>query len=328
MNKRQLSSYYNNVKKELENKLGEAKNIKATLEDIEHKAGQEVSGIKDLRGQADNILTKINTISENLDSDLQNINFLRKQANDPTTGLEVTIDEINKLKKQADDIKNDLKAYRDTSQSNNNDILKYQISAKKTSESLAVIEEDAHNSLNQIEKFYKLATDTGLAGSFDRRKDELTSSVRRWYWSLMISTGILTLILVAVLIITLKDGIDISYAFSFRVVFISPLIFFIFLSAFQYSKERDLLEKYAFKAVTALALESYTELLTYRFKGKTTDSQILNFVLSAMNTIYKEPYAPNDKSESRLGLKIGPKLGNIESTLNQINEKLPKSEKK
>jgi len=319
MNRKDLGSYYKEVKTDIETKLLEIDSLKSSIEEIKEEATTDNSSIGDHLTSAQTVLEKINDKATQLETDLLTVEELRVKAMDPDDGLEITIDEIDTLKKQANDLKNEVAASRNSSQEDTSEIATLKKQSIRQAGSVSRAEEKAKTSLEQIEKYYKLATDTGLAGSFDKRKRELKDSVRRWFWSFVASTAALAILLVVLLFVTLNQGIDLGYAFSFRIIFISPLIFFVGFAAYQYSKERDLLERYAFKAVTALALESYTELLAFRFEDEDT---ILEFVITAMKTIYREPHEPNDKVSSRLGFKTNSKLVSIESTLDRISENL------
>mgnify|MGYP001114298918 CR=1 FL=1 len=319
MNRKDLGSYYKEVKVDIEQKLSEVETLKTSIETIKIEAATNNSEISGHLGTAELVLEKINKKSTQLETDLATVEELRVKAMDPSDGLEITIDEIDTLKKQANDLKNEVAASRNLSQEDASEIATLKKQSTKKAESVSRAETKAKTSLEQIEKYYKLATDTGLAGSFDKRKGELKDSVRNWFWSFVVSTAALAALLIVLLFVTLSQEIDLGYAFSFRVIFISPLIFFVGFAAYQYSKERDLLERYAFKAVTALALESYTELLAYRFKD---EDKILEFVVNSMNTIYREPHEPNDKVTSRFGFRTNSKLVSIDSTLDRINETL------
>ncbi|MEK7609344.1 MAG: hypothetical protein AAB476_02595, partial [Patescibacteria group bacterium] len=88
----------------------------------------------------------------------------------------------------------------------------------------------------------------------------------------------------------------------YRLSFVSPIILIFFVVLRQYSRERRLLESYAFKAATAKALESYTEILARRFLEEQFKHRILDFVLHAMVGIYRHPNNELSKVEDEKGL--------------------------
>jgi len=78
-----------------------------------------------------------------------------------------------------------------------------------------------------------------------------------------------------------------------RYLFTSPAIYLVYLCSKNYNLERDLLEKYAFKAVLSTSLSSYIKLLNEYFPDK--GAEILSFTLDSTAKIYKEPYHEKDK---------------------------------
>lgn len=109
------------------------------------------------------------------------------------------------------------------------------------------------------------------------------------------SLGILLYILFWIDSQIAKSGnISISAIAWYRLTLSIPLIFFAIFASIQYIKERNLLEKYAFKETTAIALQAYTKLLTDKFEEE--KEKIITFVLDSIGTIYKEPYLDKDKN--------------------------------
>jgi hypothetical protein len=87
--------------------------------------------------------------------------------------------------------------------------------------------------------------------------------------------------------------------FLTRIFYTSPVLFLIAFSGIQYSKERDLAEKYAFKAASSAAIRSHIDYLVEKFNAK-DDEIIKNFAKDTFSTIYKEPYSSTSDLEKRL----------------------------
>ena len=290
MNRRELGQYYQEVKAESAQKLAEAEQLKEEIDKLKQSSTDASTEIDGLLTKANETLVEITNKHTTLDSELTELDGLREQAEDPDEGLKATIEEINKSKKRADKLFEEISDLLDISKANIKEIEEYRANSNKIYTDLEKMREDSQITLKNIGEIYQLAADTGLAGSFDKRKQELYKYVNTWFRRMLKGILGLAVILTAFLFFTIKQDVDLGYAFSFRAVFLSPLIFFIAFCARQYSKERDLLEKYAFKATTALALESYTQLLSNRFDESEHTSRVLDFVLASMTTIYKEPY--------------------------------------
>jgi tRNA 2-selenouridine synthase SelU len=169
-----------------------------------------------------------------------------------------------------------------------------------------LVEKEKNNAnvlLEKLQNTYELAVNTGLAGSFDKRRKRIEDGfVTQWRKNFFISLTSLGVIAAAILVISIfKDGFTVSDLVFFRLSLLTPLIFYTGYAAVQYSKERALLEKYAFKATVASSLGSYTELLIKQFPD--VDNEIVNFVISSMFGIYTEPHEQVKTRSYRLGFK-------------------------
>ncbi len=132
--------------------------------------------------------------------------------------------------------------------------------------------------------------------------------MRHLYWS----TGLLALMVTSIYFSQyIPNGNHPSdWKFWYRFAFTSPVIFYIAFASHNYSKVRDLLEKYAFKFATSLSLQSYTKLLTDTFQDKEYKDELLKFSLRTIDMVYKEPYIEKDKDKTRK-FSFGNKIINI-----------------
>ena len=164
----------------------------------------------------------------------------------------------------------------------------------KDAEGVADHKKEVEGYRKEVEKIYGYINGQGLAHSFSERQKQLKLPLIIWSVMLFASTCLVSWALYEVFrelpidTITGKRVFDPSSLF-YRLSFVSPIILIFFVALRQYSRERRLLESYAFKAATAKALESYTEILARRFPEDKFRHRVLAFVLYAMVGIYRHP---------------------------------------
>lgn len=306
----ELQTFYQQfteLRTELQNKT---QGIKAVHTNVTVKQ----TDIENIETQAQTLLTKIHNVSteiakiHTLISDYYaKFVELKKQLDDEDDGLDAIIafaqEQKNELQKKYDEI------------------VKIQGSAETIQKEIAVSKEHIEGTKQQtdqwkekIEQVYGYMTGMGLAHSFAERKQEIEKSLSFWRTALGLSIVVLVGVLMAIYLkLEINTAGQIIFDLPrllFRLTFSSPAIFGVWFSAKQYSRERGLLENYAFKAATAKALESYTDLLSEKF-GSNNMQQVLNFVLNSMNNIYKHP---------NLELDIDDKIFIKKSALEEIRD--------
>lgn len=161
--------------------------------------------------------------------------------------------------------------------------------------------DDSDNIKNQVQEVANLVIDTGFGNSFQNRAKALLENYKLWRWIFFISVILLSVFLYFLFKDKDPNLIPEAKVIIFRVALTSPLLFLIWFSASQYGKERDLNEKYEFKAVTAAAVRNHTKFLKDEFVSNGGDSRLAeNFAISVFKTIYKEPY---NQANTRAKLK-------------------------
>lgn len=314
MNKKSLGEYYQKVSKDLEGKLTKADEIlssmEAKLSEADSNREQGASTLNSLNDSYQKIIELINKTHE----DLTKVADLRTQAFDETTGIEVLLAKISTTTEKAEKVQEQISSLFRESEIDLKEIKGDLDSSKKNLVKLDSVKSSADSLLENLQKTYELAINTGLAGAFDKRKREIQDTfVNRWDRRYSIALGLLFLIGVGLLSYSLFKK-DFSLEFlTYRVLLITPLVFYTAYSALQYGKERRLLEKYAFKATVATSLESYINILTVKFSPAKYTGEILNFVVTSMRSIYKEPH--EEIFRRRYGLLFGNKWAQIKSEI-------------
>jgi hypothetical protein len=160
----------------------------------------------------------------------------------------------------------------------------------------------------------------GLAHSFYERKVEIDGTMNFWKWCLIISTGLLAILIVWVFVKpptflntvgSVDSWLDLAIYFFFRLFLFSPLVFAIWYSSVQYTRERNEVSQYAFKGGVAKALENYTDLLTDKFTDEKKEhivrDKILDFTISCMKDIYQNPHVTKKEKTNDWDFEMGKK---------------------
>lgn len=333
MNTRDWGKYIKEKTTELDSRVVEADNILASIQakldesETNRKLGADTLANINLSYQQ--VIKLINDTN----TDLAQIGALRTTALDPTTGIDAILNKITSVSEKAEKAADKISLLNQDSSKNNDEIKNNLTLSKKSKDGISRLEVEAQDLLNKLQTTYQVAINTGLAGSFDERRKQIERGfVNKWSKRFIVSLSSLGVIAVIILIITFwVNGFGVSSIVFFRLSLLTPLIFYTGYSAVQYSRERSLLEKYAFKSVVAASLESYTELLKIQF-GTDYDKNVIGFVLNSMTTIYGEPHEVVKKRALTLGVR-GNKFAEFQAAVTEdiqemkelIDKRLPES---
>jgi len=328
MNKKDFGKLLNELSEDLRKSISDAKQeltkarttASANLRSLEEKDKNASNKLSDFDQKA----SELNEHIAKAHQSLNEINTIKDAALHPETGIRQDLDKISSTKEQTATLRQEVSDLRDLVKKYETEIAAAVSETEKSKKTAEQAQEKSTAIVEEIEKIYQLATDTGLAGSFDQRKKQLEPDVKYWRLTFLV----LTLVLALASLGFAFTHSEVNGLLVARVTFFTPLLGLIIYSAFQHSKERKLLEKYAFKSATALALHSYTELLTNRFKNPKSDDPILLFVLRAMQNIYKEPHEETKRYSAKLDLssQLGGLKASLEEELVEIKESVQRIE--
>ncbi len=301
-------------------------------------ANEDKNETRSILLSAENTKKELDTKVESIQGQLQEMEQLyddfieiKTKIDDPTNGLIKVLssstakrDEIFAIKKKADTLFADILKTRDESVAFTTEIKKYKDETELNTEIIRAYAKESEENNSKIAQIYDIATGRGLAGSFDKRKKELLLSVWIWGAVLVVSVASYVFVLMWIYHETFQKGIpNIDVAAWYRLTLTLPILGLIAFAAYQYSRERNFLEKYAFKSATAVALESYTKLLTDKFSMHET--KIVRFVLNAMTMIYREPHDIEKKYKFNFGINKIFNLGVEEDKMEEITDFIEKS---
>lgn len=304
-----LESADNNIK-ELQTLVTRAAELKGI---IEGRDGEIEALLKSARVYSADIEKLKVSAQENLDkSDVLMKNFQTKVAEmqkahdeflliqakieDKNTGLKAALEYVQKTKTQSEQTLTEIQSLKATASEEVVQIEKFRKQTEADAQKVGETLEYANERKSQVEKVSGLVIDGSFAETFERRKREIDKGLNdNWFSWRNILLGSVVLLIAAVL---LPFSTLTSDWFSFgelkgwegfftRAFYTFPLIFLAFFSAAQYSKERQFLERYAFKAASAAAVRNHIEFLRERFPS---DKSIAKFAINVFNSIYSEPF--------------------------------------
>lgn len=228
---------------------------------------------------------------------------IRSKIDDGKTGLQVIFETVQILNKQSNALFTEIKAFRDSAKEFLSEIEQNKHQSNKLKTDIQSSFEYTVLKKAEIEKATGLIIDTSFSETFKRRQDEIEEGLYSWHsWKYIFLGSVLLLVILVILPFTgWLDFGDLTWykLFLSRIYYTSPVLFLITFSAIQYSKERDLAEKYAFKAASSAAIRSHVDYLIEKFK-KDDEDKVLDFAKDTFSTIYKEPYTVHDNLEKRI----------------------------
>lgn len=262
---------------------------------------------------------------EEIEKFANEINEYKKQIEDEENGVKkvfsetvVLNDEIESDRESIKESKNDFDKLIKTSiasiEQTKEDILKKKIQIENTQSEIEEINKEmttyndaATSMVKSIGNILDLVTDRGLANSFDERRKRVEKSMNRWKYLLIGSVLLAVFLLVFLFGFNEKlfdwNNIQDSYMkFVFKVTLSSPLIFAIWFSSIQYSRERHILEQYEYKTATALVFEQYARILDDKFE-EGFEKEKFDFITNLINKVYKETEYPKHGTELSAKIK-------------------------
>lgn len=197
-----------------------------------------------------------------------------------------------------------------------NNIRKYAQETNTNTQKITELCNVSETTLAEIQKIYEIASETGLSGEFEKRRNKLNEEIKKWEKSIFMTSISLFIGIIGLFIFQLRMNkweLNATFDLNFYVRFLifSPIVYYLYFISVQYSKAKQLHDKYAFKTTLSMTIKSHIELLTQQgyFKDEEHINQILEFVLDGFRNIYCEPNSGSDD------YKMSIKLANFEIDL-------------
>ncbi|MBU1036992.1 hypothetical protein KKF32_03070 [Patescibacteria group bacterium] len=285
----ELEGEYNKfgeLRTELQNKTQGIRNFHSNAENKSNSIDSLLNDATNKTQELESTKNKINEIKQEIDTYYQKFVELKTQLDNESDGMEANFDWVKEKKDEVN------KKYEEVIKIHtNSDNLKKQIEEyKNETENIKQKSEEFKNSIGET---LDLVTASSLVNAFKNRKDEIGKSAKFWKWFLVISLLLLAGVIIFIYYIQAKYNGFQDWRQWYRYLFATPIGYLVYLSSKNYNLERDLLEKYSYKAVLSTSLKSYIKLLRDYFPNK--EENILKFTLESTDRIYKEPFSDKDK---------------------------------
>lgn len=346
------------IKSLVEQTLNDSQNSKQQVENLLSQANNFISRLQDLVKQGESNATTTQNINTDVTALKEKIDNLKKTSEEKATTINQKYEEIlgnldemqkaytsfREIKSKIEDPNDGLEAILNLSRKLKDDIAQTRTSAddsykqsKALEEKVKEIKNQSDKAINSIESNQKeseeykkqiggileVVTDTSVGDSFNQRKKEITQGLGFWLYGFAI-TIILLIVAISALVWMAydKNGLHIDqWRFWYRFSLTSPLIYAVYFFSRNYSRERDLLERYAFKFSLSLSLRSYVQLLADNFKSEETAKNAQNFTLKTLDIVYKEPYLEKNKKYA-FGINKIFNIGIEENDVKEIEDKI------
>lgn len=286
-----ISENYNQLKKKYDNLLSELEKSKTNLKDFHTKKETEFkqitnnlntsntnnSHIQELLTSSTRSQTKINTLSQQADKEMKNIENVKTEINKQYLIFKTNFDLLIKELEVSDE--NFKLTYTDFE-------AKLQFVEEKTN-----YFEERNEYLDNL-----IGREVGasLFETFKQRKLELNKPLRFWKWSVGVMAAFTSILIFAIFTNFFgffgEDNSDLRWEHILvNTLKSSPFFFLLYYSIAQYNKERSFQEEYAFKSASALTIKAYSNIINDETKKD-------ELILKAVYGIYKSPMYNRSKS--------------------------------
>jgi len=273
----------------------EYKNLAKLKEEL-NKIILEVEERKTYFDQFDNDVKKvskntseINLLLENAKSHLSAIEDLNLKSSDGLAALEVTKLNVNEIEKEAETKKLNITTF-----SENIDDYKKRIEGlEKTAKEIISKESTINNLISQAEKALNLKSAEGISAAFSTQYAK-ERNLNRWIFG-----AVCFVILAIALTIWIIGGWYIKEPNSIssivgRIVAVAISITGATFCAKQYTKQSNIAEDYAYKAVLSKSIIAFTEEIKKR-----DDSKVASYLEKVLNEIHQDPLRKRDIKEDQ-----------------------------
>ena len=306
---------FQNIYGKIEGKEGEIEALTSSAtglkNDIETSKATAQQRLSEIEQQLVQVQEKVTTMQSAYES------FLATQAkiNDGTTGLQAILDQSAELQKKSVEVFAEIKSFSveskkilDEIEANKNqtDVFKAEIQANLDS---------TKENISRITEVTDLITDTGFANSFSKREKMLRFSAGIWMGVFILAFCGLVYTIYH-LFFTGDPGVPEMQIIFYRLTLTSPFLFLIGIALKQYGHERDLNERYAFKATIAAVVRSHADFLVSVEERAGLENG--KFLRDTLQDIYFEPYEKGVGKE-----EIKKELTEILEDKNKKKNKMP-----
>ena len=258
--------------------IDELESKKSEIEKLINIKRQELDTLKNNQSESNNILKDIQGASKSATNELSTIETHNKKVQTILDELETAQRKVEEQIKTSDTHITDSKSALDGFNSD---------AVSKIAQIKSDYESVSHNA-EEVRKMMGYIADGTLSHSFNKRKDDLSKQITKWFWASMIIT-ILAIGWVCVVFFWLSANTESEWAnILINGIKSSPLFLLLGFSISQYQKERNLMEEYAFRESVAVTLTAYLEQMPEK-----EDEDKRKMLISTVEQLYTKPVIAN-----------------------------------
>lgn len=258
--------------------IDELESKKSEVEKLINTKRQELETLKNNQSESNNILKDIQGASKSATSELSTIETHNKKVQTILDELETAQRKVEEQIKTSNTHITDSRSALDDF---NSDAASKIAQIKSDYESVS-------NNAEEVRKMMGYIADGTLSHSFNKRKDDLSKQITKWFWASMIIT-ILAIAWVCVVFFCLSANTGSEWAdILINGIKSSPLFLLLGFSISQYQKERNLMEEYAFRESVAVTLTAYLEQMPEK-----EDEDKRKMLISTVEQLYTKPVIAN-----------------------------------
>ena len=335
------------IKKKIEEYLAQATELNEKITD-------EETGLQAILESAHELKNSIDTSKVNADAQLQKITEalnsvqsnveemetaytefteLNEKITDEETGLQAILDqavelksEIVAVKSNAETVYKEIRIFRDNAADYIKEIDNFKGNADNTTQKIQNKYDESAELEKKIQEIFDIGTKGAHANYFVERRNQIM-----WVfivWGVVSLLCLTVTVLLAVYFIVpmadkMKHSLDVNLsALLLRFSILTPTTFAFIYSLNQYSQERRLYEKYAFKAISTYSIETSLNTLIRSTEGLSDQSRnkkIIDFAIRSFNSIYQEPI---ETKKERWSFGVGNKILKLTAETNQTVGKI------
>lgn len=272
------------------------------------------------------IKTKSNEVGEAYDAFIE----LKEKVEDPKSGVQAKVDEIEQFVKDASKAKT-------TAENELAAVISLKDKAGEDLESISEMKEEIETNKDESEKLTNdIRNNLGLS-SADSLSKAIASQCKRiehsvWLWggavaiAILLLGAVLTTIYYTIFLddaskeLISGDGAGLLVTVLSKALFSSPFVFALYFSTINFSRARDLRDRYRAKEIAAKNLQAYVKLLRDEFPDNSGER--LEFALHNMQSIYNDPMPGHRRRRYNIGVNKIFQFDVQEEDIEQLKQKL------
>lgn len=258
--------------------IDELESKKTEIEKLINIKRQELETLKNNQSESNSILKDIQGASKSATNELSTIETRNKKA-------QTIIDELEAAQKKVEE---QIKTSNTNITDSKNALDDFNSDAAIKIAQIKSDYDSVSNNAEEVRKMMGYIADGTLSHSFNKRKEDLSKQITKWFWACVIIT-ILAIGWVCAVFFWLSANTGNEWAdILINGIKSSPLFLLLGFSISQYQKERNLMEEYAFRESVAVTLTAYLEQMPEK-----EDGDKRKMLISTVEQLYTKPVIAN-----------------------------------